>query len=312
MMVVPAWNSAFLFVLVYPSFMIFVLSATRGQTVNQLKDERANSYRSRRSTENGFSEVYYRQPTFPKDCHEIFHDTCDWENVTSGVYLIQPTDSLEPFQVYCNNSIDGGGWTVFQRRIDGSIDFYRNWNDYTQGFGFLHREFWLGNEKLSFLTNQNDYSLRVDVTDIHGNSYFAKYELFRISDENGKYRLVNIDDYDSSSTTGDDKLSWHKNMSFSTYDRDNDNWTDFNCAERHKGAWWFGELNDDEASGCVTEHGYCERFPNGDGCAECGNVHLNADFDGSTRGTNIFWDSMTGDDNDCGLHYTEMKLRPKI
>ncbi|PIK59698.1 fibrinogen-like protein A [Apostichopus japonicus] len=252
MMVVPAWNSAFLFVLVYPSFMIFVLSATRGQTVNQLKDER--------QTVTGVEEAR----------------------------------------------------KVFQRRIDGSIDFYRNWNDYTQGFGFLHREFWLGNEKLSFLTNQNDYSLRVDVTDIHGNSYFAKYELFRISDENGKYRLVNIDDYDSSSTTGDDKLSWHKNMSFSTYDRDNDNWTDFNCAERHKGAWWFGELNDDEASGCVTEHGYCERFPNGDGCAECGNVHLNADFDGSTRGTNIFWDSMTGDDNDCGLHYTEMKLRPKI
>ncbi|PIK55699.1 putative fibrinogen-like protein A-like [Apostichopus japonicus] len=151
------------------------------------------------------NEVYYRQPTFPKDCHEIFHDTCDWENVTSGVYLIKPTDSLEPFQVYCNNSIDGGGWTVFQRRIDGSIYFYRNWNDYTKGFGFLHREFWLGNEKLSFLTNQNDYSLRIDVTDIHGNSYFAKYELFRISDENGKYRLVNIDDYDSNSTTGDDK-----------------------------------------------------------------------------------------------------------
>ncbi|PIK59705.1 putative ficolin-2-like [Apostichopus japonicus] len=147
-MVVLACNSAFLFVLVYPFFMIFVLSATRGQTVNQLKDESGNRYRSRRSR-----EVYYRQPTFPKDCHEIFDDTFDWENVTSGVYLILPTDSLEPFQVYCNNSIAGGGWTVFQRRIDGSIDFYRNWNDYTQGLVSFIENF--GSEMRNYLLNKS-------------------------------------------------------------------------------------------------------------------------------------------------------------
>lgn len=30
----------------------------------------------------------------------------------SGVYTIQPEGSDDPFHVYCNNSIDGGGWTV--------------------------------------------------------------------------------------------------------------------------------------------------------------------------------------------------------
>jgi hypothetical protein len=49
------------------------------------------------------------------------------------------------------------GWTVIQQRINGTVDFYRGWKDYKNGFGDLRTEFWLGNEKIHQITNQGQY-----------------------------------------------------------------------------------------------------------------------------------------------------------
>ena len=79
---------------------------------------------------------------------------------------------------------------VFQRRQDGSVDFYRDWETYKEGFGNLTSEFWLGNEKIHQLTSQRAYELRIDLADWEGNTRYAVYDSFSIADESDYYRLT--------------------------------------------------------------------------------------------------------------------------
>ena len=82
-----------------------------------------------------------------------------------------------------------GGWTVFQKRMDGSVDFYRSWAHYKNGFGNLNGEFWLGLDKIYRLTNSERYQLRVDLEDIKGKTAYAEYDMFAITSERTKYQL---------------------------------------------------------------------------------------------------------------------------
>ena len=149
-------------------------------------------------------------------------------------------DGKGSFTVYCDMRTDGGGWTVFQRRQDGSVDFYRGWNDYKSGFGQLTAEFWCGNNKIHRLTASRPSSLRVELEDWNGVRKYAKYGRFNIGDEQAQYRLE-VGSY--SGTAGDSLTSRHNNMAFSTKDRDNDRWSSGNCAVWNIGAWWYNSCH---------------------------------------------------------------------
>ncbi|XP_071809718.1 uncharacterized protein [Asterias amurensis] len=167
----------------------------------------------------------------PKDCSDILVSGVS----TSGVYTVHPLDSGEAFQVYCDMETDGGGWTVFQRRKDGSVDFYLDFASYSRGFGNLEGEFWLGNDNLHRLTAQGEYELRVDLSDFESESRVATYDSFSIADVSGKYRLA----VGSYSGTAGDSLMYQNNQQFSTHDQDNDVDSSRNCAQIFRGAWWY-------------------------------------------------------------------------
>ena len=86
---------------------------------------------------------------------------------------------------------DGGGWRVFQRRQNGSVDFYRVWDDYKNGFGNMSGEFWVGLKNIKRLTKDNDKELRVDLEYFEGEKRYAKYETFEVKrGEKDKYKLI--------------------------------------------------------------------------------------------------------------------------
>ena len=137
--------------------------------------------------------------------------------------------------------IDGGGWTVFQRRMDGSQDFYLNWDDYVRGFGDLSGEFWLGLSNLHRLTGNTSHTnmLRVDLGDFDGYTVYAKYSTFRVGDSVSEYTLT-VHSY--TGTAGNSLTHRHHNgFRFTTKDKDNDNIRSGNCAQQYKGGWWYND-----------------------------------------------------------------------
>lgn len=84
---------------------------------------------------------------------------------------------------------------MFQRRVNGSENFYREWESYKEGFGDLNHEFWLGNDKIHFLTHQKRYEIRVDLVNLDENFYYANFDYFLINDESDNFRLSKLGSY---------------------------------------------------------------------------------------------------------------------
>ncbi|XP_018414667.1 PREDICTED: ficolin-2-like [Nanorana parkeri] len=165
-----------------------------------------------------------------KNCKELLHKGF----TMSGWFTIFP-DGQKPLKVLCDMHTDGGGWIVFQRRMDGSVDFYRDWKSYKAGFGSYLTEFWLGNDKIHQLTSSGQWELRVDFQDFDLVRSFAKYSSFKILGESEKYKLEL-----GSFTSGDagDSMKHHNGMKFSTTDQDNDADQNNHCVNLYKGPWW--------------------------------------------------------------------------
>ncbi|XP_071140722.1 ficolin-2-like [Mytilus edulis] len=166
------------------------------------------------------------------DCSDLKSPICK-----TGIYQLNMNGTIN---VLCVINDNGGGWTVFQRRQNGNVDFYRDWNSYKLGFGNMSDEFWLGNKYLHQLTNQGTFTLRIELEDFDGNHRYAEYTQFSISDERSGFKL-HISDY-----TGDagDALTYHNGYMFSTKDKNN-----MECSKTYKGAWWYNACHHSNLNG---------------------------------------------------------------
>nr|XP_031290849.1 tenascin-X isoform X3 [Camelus dromedarius] len=210
---------------------------------------------------------------FPRDCGEEMQNGVSTSRTTT---IFLNGNRERPLNVFCDMETDGGGWLVFQRRMDGKTDFWRDWEDYAHGFGNLSGEFWLGNEALHSLTKAGDYSLRVDLRD-GDEAVFAQYDSFQV-DSAAEYYRLHLDGYHG---TAGDSMSYHSGSVFSARDRDPNNLL-ISCAVSYRGAWWY---------------------------RNCHYANLNGLYGSTVDHQGVSWYYWKG--FDFSIPFTEMKLRPR-
>ncbi|CAH2315882.1 tenascin isoform X4 [Pelobates cultripes] len=209
---------------------------------------------------------------YPKDCSQALLNG----ETASGMYTIYANgDQSLPMEVYCDMSVDGGGWIVFLRRTDGSEEFNRNWRTYAAGFGNPSNEFFLGLDNLHKITSQGMYELRVDLRDNDETAY-AVYDKFVVGDSRSRYRMT-VEGY---SGTAGDSMSYHNGHRFSTYDKDNDS-AITNCALSYRGAFWY---------------------------KNCHRVNLMGRYGDNNHSQGVNWFHWKG--HEYSIQFAEMKLRP--
>ncbi|ELK08071.1 angiopoietin-related protein 4 [Pteropus alecto] len=177
----------------------------------------------------------------PRDCQELFEDG----ERQSGLFRIQPRGSL-PFLVNCKMTSDGG-WTIIQRRQDGSVDFNQPWEAYKAGFGDPQGEFWLGLEKVHLILGGRGSRLAVQLQDWEGNAESLQFPV-HLGGEDTAYSLqltAPVASKLGATTVMPSGLS----LPFSTWDQDHDLRGDKNCAKSLSGGWWFGTCGHSNLNG---------------------------------------------------------------
>ena len=175
---------------------------------------------------------------------------------------------------------EGGGWTTFLRRTDGSVDFSIYGYDKITGgtTGLVDHEFNMSLSLLNAITTGTRNELDVSMN-YNGINYNAKYGLFQVGDAASKFALT-IGEYSAYSTAGDSLTGKSNGMAWSTYDSDNDLSTS-NCATTHSSAFWFGDCTDANPLGTYGD---------------------------TNPGKGVNWNSLFGDS--VSLDFIEFKFRP--
>ena len=224
----------------------------------------------------------------------VFEDCCQpffLSLRTSGIY---PIKAGRKGYAYCDQETDGGGWVVVARRAGGGRSFDKTWRQYKKGFGPLDKDFWLGLDSLSYLTNPLlSAELRFDMRHLNGTWFYAYYSHIEVAPEEENYRLT-VRGYDPDRSNIYDSFSVYDQVPFSTKDRHNLAFSRI-CSnmlnDSGAGWWWY------DRGLCLTVNMH---FP----------YYLYA-RDGEKVAKGIYWINENAT-VDTQLNFIEMKVRPKL
>lgn len=217
------------------------------------------------------------------NCQEIFEAGL----TTSGIYRVNPSGEIGEFAVFCDMSLQDGGWTVILRRVNDDVSFNRKWLSYRNGFGNFNGNFWLGLQKIKEITDYgcSPFELYVGLENFGGQVRYARYSSFSLSDNATEYEL-NLGAY-SAGDAGDALSAHHNGTKFSTPDEDNDNNNGNHCAKDHTAGWWYNNCHETHLTGTYYNTG---------------------GFDEDTDPHGIVWDTWSSTDE--SLMKVVMAVRP--
>ena len=222
-------------------FIIILISLfTTGITANSYCDQQLKQLQT--ATNNIKQNCSIDDFTI-KNCCGV--NTFDFFTNKPGVYQMQCWCGglWSTTSVFCDTKTADGGWTVIQRRKDGSVDFNRPWSDYEKGFGDLNGEFWYGLKNMNCLTQTGQWEMRVDFEFKNKTRSYLHYNVFKVGSATDEYPLT-ISGFTGITPSDPFSTHSHNGMKFSTYDNDNDKRSSGNCAAKignakDNGGWWY-------------------------------------------------------------------------
>ena len=179
----------------------------------------------------------------PKDCYYL--KCYRVSKAKDGPHTIYPSKpGLSSLQVSCDQETDGGGWIMYQRRVDGTVNFTKNWVAYKDMFGNHGdntTELWLGNENVYQLLQSygsTQWEMRIEVDAFDGSGCWVVASNFRMNNEAHRYSM----NWDSVSASKDElvgDLNYHKLIPFITLDNNEGSDDAKQCINEYKGGWWY-------------------------------------------------------------------------